>query len=30
MVAIGGSKPSPTVNYNYVVGDVTKMPFKDN
>jgi ubiquinone/menaquinone biosynthesis C-methylase UbiE len=30
MVSIGSSKTLPTIKYNYVVGDVTKMPFKDN
>lgn len=30
MVAVGVNKNLPTIKYNYVIGDVTKMPFKDN
>lgn len=30
MVEIGQIKLLPTLNYNYVNGDVTAMPFKDN
>jgi ubiquinone/menaquinone biosynthesis C-methylase UbiE len=30
MVAVGTSKISATIKYNYVIGDVTKMPFKDD
>lgn len=30
MAAIGSSKISATIKYNYVIGNVTKMPFKDD
>lgn len=30
VVSIGISKTLPTIKYNYVIGDVTKMPFSDN
>ena len=30
MAAVGTTKTSPTVSFNYVIGDVTKMPFKDS
>ncbi len=30
MMSIGSAKTSPFVNYEYVVGDVMKMPFRDN
>jgi ubiquinone/menaquinone biosynthesis C-methylase UbiE len=30
MASIGMTKIVPTIDYNYVVGDVTKMPFKDD
>lgn len=30
MVSIGSSKTLPTIKYEYIVGNVTKMPFKDN
>jgi ubiquinone/menaquinone biosynthesis C-methylase UbiE len=30
MASIGMTKTLPTIGYNYVVGDVTKMPFKDD
>lgn len=30
MAAVGIGKTLPTINFNYVIGDVTNMPFKDN
>lgn len=30
MASIGMTKIVPTIDYKYVVGDVTKMPFKDD
>jgi ubiquinone/menaquinone biosynthesis C-methylase UbiE len=30
MAAVGSSKVSATIKYNYVVGNVMKMPFKDD
>lgn len=30
MVAAGMTKKSPTLDYKYLVADVTKMPFKDS
>jgi ubiquinone/menaquinone biosynthesis C-methylase UbiE len=30
MAAVGASKISPTIKYNYVIGDVTRMPFPDD
>jgi ubiquinone/menaquinone biosynthesis C-methylase UbiE len=30
MASIGMTKVLPTMSYNYVVGDVTKMPFNDD
>jgi hypothetical protein len=30
MAAVGIGKTLPTVKYNYIIGDVTKMPFNDN
>ena len=30
MLAIGNSKNLPAISFQYVQGDVTKMPFKDN
>jgi ubiquinone/menaquinone biosynthesis C-methylase UbiE len=30
MVSIGMTKTLPSTSYKYVVGDITKMPFKDN
>jgi ubiquinone/menaquinone biosynthesis C-methylase UbiE len=30
MVAVGNTKTVPAITSNYVIGDVTKMPFSDN
>lgn len=30
MVAAGIGKALPTIKYDYIIGDVTKMPFKDD
>lgn len=30
MVSIGSSKTIPTLSYDYLIGDVTKMKFPDN
>ena len=30
MLSIGSSKSSALLNYNYILGDVMKMPLKDN
>jgi ubiquinone/menaquinone biosynthesis C-methylase UbiE len=30
MVGVGSSKISPTIQYNYVLGDVMKMDFPDD
>ena len=30
MVAIGGSKIIPSIDYQYLMANVTNMPFKDN